>query len=74
MQPATVGKPEGLSVEVRDETAAGRRTNELLLRLERERLTIRELIRARVYQEVSEYNAKASRMFRGLVMPCRGRA
>lgn len=60
---------DGLSVEVRDETTAGQTTNELLLRLERDRLSVRELIRSRIHQEVSEYNAKASGLFRGLVEP-----
>ena len=61
--------PDGLSVEVRDETTAGETINELLVSLERERLTVRELIRSRVYQEVSEYNARASGLYRGLVKP-----
>jgi len=62
-----VGVP--LSVEVRDETTAGDTTNELFLRLESERLSVRDLIRARVYQEVREYNADARGLFRGLVQP-----
>lgn len=62
-----VGAP--LSVEVRDETTAGDTTNELFLRLESERLNVRDLVRARVYQEVREYNADARGLFRGLVQP-----
>src|SRR5438270_4908365 len=34
-----------------------------------ERTTPRELIRARVYQEVTEYNARRAGPFRGLVQP-----
>jgi hypothetical protein len=34
-----------------------------------ERVTVRELIRSRVYQEVSEFNAARSAHFRGLVQP-----
>lgn len=34
-----------------------------------ERLTLRELIRRRVYQEVAEFNANPSGRFRGLVQP-----
>jgi hypothetical protein len=60
-----------MEVRVRDEsTGAGRRDpGELLLRLESERVTVRELIRSRVWQEVSEYNARADGVFRGLVQP-----
>jgi len=60
---------EAVSVEVRDETTSGETTNELFLRLESERLSVRELICSRVYQEVREYNAKASGLFKGLVQP-----
>jgi hypothetical protein len=34
-----------------------------------ETMTLRELIRRRIYQEVTEYNAKLSGCFRGLVQP-----
>jgi hypothetical protein len=34
-----------------------------------ERVTAREVIRSRVYQEVTEYNARQSGLFRGLVQP-----
>ena len=34
-----------------------------------ERVTARELIRSRVHQEVSEYNARHPGVFRGLVQP-----
>src|SRR5579859_3875057 len=34
-----------------------------------ERITLRELIRARVFQEVAEYNAQQGEIFRGLVQP-----
>ena len=34
-----------------------------------ERITVRELIRGRVYQEVKDYNAKKPEYFRGLVEP-----
>src|SRR5258708_17968307 len=36
-----------------------------------EHLTLRELIRARVFQEVAEYNAQQGEVFRGLVHPSR---
>src|SRR5258708_27033701 len=34
-----------------------------------EHITLRELIRARVFQEVAEYNARQGEIFRGLVQP-----
>jgi hypothetical protein len=45
------------TITVRDETFPGRQTAELTLAFLTERVTVRELIRARVYQEVSERNA-----------------
>ena len=58
-----------VSVEVVDETTAGETTGGLTLEFLDERVTARELIRARIYQEVSEYNAGLSATFRGLVQP-----
>src|SRR5215208_3771204 len=57
------------TVTIVDETTSGERTNELLLRLLSYRTTLRELIRSRVYQEVTEYNALLPVRFRGLVQP-----
>jgi len=57
---------------VRDETATGTPVHEFPLEFERERITVRELIRERVYQEVSDYNFRIQReggLFRGLVQP-----
>ncbi len=57
-------------VTVRDETTAGAPVNELQLELPSERLTVRELIRSRVYQEVKDHNVRAAQTtFRGLVQP-----
>jgi hypothetical protein len=58
-----------LTVTVRDETAAGRAENEWTLDFLSERVTVREVIRSRVYQEVKDYNAKQGEHFRGLVQP-----
>ena len=44
-------------VTVRDETFPGGQADELTLEFLTERVTVRELIRSRVYQEVTEYNA-----------------
>ncbi len=57
------------TVTVFDETTSGGRTNELTLEFLTERITVRELIRSRVYQEVTEYNARQPEHFRGLVQP-----
>ena len=44
-------------VTVRDETFPGGHADELTIEFLTERVTVRELIRSRVYQEVTEYNA-----------------
>jgi hypothetical protein len=62
-----------VAVAVVDETSSGERTGELTLEFLTEQVTVRELIRSRVYQEVTEHNARlvldGSRTFRGLVQP-----
>jgi hypothetical protein len=45
------------TITVRDETFPGRRSAALTLEFLAERVTVRELIRSRVYQEVTEHNA-----------------
>ncbi len=57
------------SVLVHDETTSGQRTNSFALDWLTERLTVRELLRARIYQEVQDYNLKKPEYFRGLVEP-----
>jgi hypothetical protein len=54
---------------VHDETTAGHKTNTLTLGWLAERLTVRELIRARIRQEVEDYNLREPECFRGLVAP-----
>jgi len=58
-----------VTVRVVDETNPGMRDPGWSLELLHERTTARELIRSRVYQEVTEYNARAAGAFRGLVQP-----
>lgn len=58
-----------IAFKVCDETASGVKSNGFTLESLTERMTIRELIRARIYQEVQDYNAKASEYFFGLVQP-----
>jgi hypothetical protein len=52
-----------------NETASGHKTNTFTLDCLTERMTVRELIRARIYQEVRDYNQKEPEFFRGLVEP-----
>ncbi len=57
------------TVKVRDESTAGGSLHEFALEILTERITVRELIRSRVYQEVQDYNQKQPEVFRGLVQP-----
>jgi hypothetical protein len=58
------------AVQIVDETVGGARADALTLDFLTERVTVRELIRARVYQEVAEHNAtRRAAPFRGLVQP-----
>ena len=57
------------TVTIRDETSLGEQTDELTLEFLAERVTVRELIRSRVYQEVTEYSASRARPRQGLVQP-----
>ncbi len=59
------------TLTVRDERtfASGGDEREFTLDFPAERVTVRELIRARVYGEVEGYNARRPGLFRGLVQP-----
>lgn len=58
------------TLTIRDETAAGDVYGERPLEFPSERITVRELIRERVYQEVQDFNQKqGEQVFRGLVQP-----
>lgn len=57
------------SVLVRDETTSGSWTQGPTLEFPVEEITVRELIRERVYQEVQDYNREKGQVFRGLVQP-----
>lgn len=59
-----------ITLTVRDETVTGHLCSARILELPRERMTIRELIRERVYQEVQDFNVGVgSRPLPGLVSP-----
>jgi len=57
------------TLTIRDETAAGQTLHQWSLEFLTERVTVRELIRSRVYQEVQDYNLRKPTVFRGLVRP-----
>jgi hypothetical protein len=57
------------TLTIRDETLSGESLREWALEVMTERLTVRELIRSRVYQEVQDYNLKQGQVFHGLVQP-----
>lgn len=57
------------TLTIRDETTTGELLGETVLEFLTERITVRELIRSRVYQEVQDYNTKQPEYFRGLVQP-----
>src|SRR5688572_30480313 len=53
---------------IRDATATGRTTGSIVLDLPAS-ITLRELIRLRVREEVARYNARPTEWFNGLVRP-----
>src|SRR6185436_13235932 len=57
------------TLTIHDESTSGHKTNTFTLDCLTERMTVRELIRARIYQEVQDYNQKQPEYFRGLVEP-----
>ncbi len=57
------------TLTIRDETLAGQTTREFSLDFLTEQITVHELIRSRVYQEVKDYNTRQPKRFQGLVQP-----
>lgn len=57
------------AVAIRDESTTGASTAGPTLEFPVEQITVRELIRERVYQEVQDYNRSKGEVFRGLVQP-----
>jgi hypothetical protein len=52
-----------------DETTGGGRTCQWSMEVAEELVTLRQLIRRRIYQEVAEFNSAGTAIFRGLVQP-----
>jgi hypothetical protein len=57
------------TLTIRDATLSGQTLNEWSLDFLTERITVRELIRSRVYQEVQDYNRRQPVRFQGLIQP-----
>ncbi|RMG24442.1 MAG: hypothetical protein D6730_12620 [Bacteroidetes bacterium] len=57
------------SLVIQDETSTGSILNRLKIKLRKERLTVRELIRERVFQEVAQYNVQRPLCYHGLIAP-----
>ena len=57
------------TLTIRDEALGGGSLSEWALDVLTERITVRELIRSRVYQEVQDYNRSRADVFRGLIQP-----
>lgn len=60
------------TLKIRDETTfglGGDADRDFTLDIPEERITVRDLIRARVYREVHDYNLDQPEVFQGLVQP-----
>jgi len=60
---------ETIVVRMKDKTGAGKVTGEIDVSFPRNKVTVRELIEARVQAEVERYNNKMPEYFNGLVQP-----
>ena len=58
-----------MQLTIRDESTDGKTTGETVVEFLTERITVEELIRGRVYQEVQDYNQRKPDRFEGLVRP-----
>lgn len=57
------------TLTIHDESTTGETLHELTLNVSTDRITVRDLIRQRVWHEVEEYNRRKPETFRGLVQP-----
>lgn len=57
------------TITINDETAVGKILNQISLEVEKEIMTVRDFIQARVYAEVKNYNEKLPEYFSGLIQP-----
>src|SRR5262245_43866999 len=59
----------GVNVTIRDQTSTGRQAGELVLEDIPAAITLRDLIRTRVREDVARHNAQPGSEFTGLVTP-----
>lgn len=57
------------TLTIHDQTATGRSVGQTVVEFLTERITVRELIRSRVYQEVQDYNRRKPETFNALIQP-----
>lgn len=57
------------ALTVHDETTSGELRQAITLHLPEPTITVRELIRSRVFEEVKAYNGRMTGLFQGLVQP-----
>jgi hypothetical protein len=57
------------TLTIHDKTANGKSVGETVVEFLTENITVRELIRSRVYQEVDDFNRRKPETFKGLVQP-----
>ena len=58
-----------IALTIKDETFAGQVLNEVLLEFENSSVTLKEIIEARVRNEVQNYNTRLNGFYTGLVEP-----
>jgi hypothetical protein len=58
-----------ITLTIKDETFAGQVLNEIMLEFDNPSVTLKEIIEARVRQEVQVYNTKLNGFYSGLVEP-----
>jgi hypothetical protein len=66
---ATEGGGVTVDLAIRDQASSGRESWDWVLEGIDPRITLRDLIRTRVREEVARFNADHARVFRGLVQP-----
>lgn len=60
---------EAVVVRMQDKTGAGKVTGEIDITFHKQKVSVREIIEARVNAEVNRYNSKITDVFHGLVQP-----
>jgi len=58
-----------MKIIIHDETKSGSILNQVRLKVSKDRITIKELIKLRVFQEAQDYNTRRTSYYRGLVRP-----